>query len=266
MDLRTPKVMGIINLTPDSFYGQSRAIDHFLDRASEMIDEGADILDLGAQSTRPGAERLSADEEWDRLKRPLQEISQRFPEITLSVDTFHSEVARRAVESGAHWINDVSGGTLDDRMFDTIAELRVPYVLMHIQGTPENMQNDPIYEDVVAEVMKHLAEREFQLLEKGINDLIIDPGFGFGKTVEQNYDLLASLGSFSNFQRPIMVGLSRKSMVNRVLGTRPEEALNGSTILHTMALERGANILRVHDVREAVQAVKLFLQLEKSTS
>lgn len=260
LDLSTPAVMGILNITPDSFYdgGTLDGIPAILHRAGAMVSEGATILDVGAQSTRPGASFLTADQEWQRLEAPLREVRSAFPGVAISVDTFHSTVAERAVSAGADIINDISGGTLDVEMFRTIARLKTPYILMHIQGTPQTMQAAPAYGDVVRDVFDHLLKRSLQLKELGVTDIIVDPGFGFGKTLEQNFALLKSLSFFREAGYPVLAGLSRKSMINRVLHTRPEEALNGTTVLNVLALTGGASILRVHDVREAVEAVRLF--------
>jgi dihydropteroate synthase len=261
LDLSTPAVMGILNLTPDSFYdgGALTDLSSVIRKTEEMLAEGAAIIDIGAQSTRPGADYLSAAEEWSRLEAPLKELSKRFPDAAFSIDTFHAEVAERAIGCGAAMVNDVTGGTMDDRMFATVARLRVPYVLMHIRGTPKTMQQTPMYSDVVREVFEHLLQRYHALRNLDVTDIIIDPGFGFGKTLEQNYALLRALPFFSKLDAPVLAGLSRKSMVNRVLGTAPEDALNGTTVLNVLALAGGASLLRVHDVREAAEAVKLVM-------
>jgi len=277
LDFSTPKVMGILNITPDSFYNgckystESDIVAHL----KQMLDEGAAIIDIGAQSTRPKATLISADDEWKRLEAILKLVRKEFPDAVFSVDTFYAEVAKKAVDSGADMINDISGGTMfyppppkggapevpfrgfRGDMFSTIAELKVPYILMHIQGTPQTMQQQPHYGDVVKQVMDYFVERIEQLVSLGAHDIIIDPGFGFGKNTEHNYPLLSHLDLFKFFERPIIVGLSRKSMINKILGTKPEDALNGTTVLNTIALIKGANILRVHDVKEAVEAVKL---------
>lgn len=263
LDFSTPKVMGIINLTPDSFYygGKYKDETEIVEGVRQMITDGASIIDLGAQSTRPGAELIHADEEWKRLKSPLKKIRKEFPDIPISVDTFYSSVAKKAVEAGADIINDISGGSMDDKMFEAVAKLKVPYILMHIQGTPQTMQQNPHYENVVKEVMKYFSEKISQLVLLGVHDIIIDPGFGFGKTLEHNYELLNKLDLFRMLERPIMTGISRKSMINKVLNIKPEDALNGTTVLNTIALMKGANILRVHDVKEAVEAVKLVSEM-----
>lgn len=260
LELSTPVVMGIVNLTPDSFHLASRVSEQeaILDLVGRHLREGATILDLGAQSTRPGADLLDAETEWSRLSPALKLIRGNFPEAILSIDTFYASVAERAVAKGADIINDVSGGQLDAAMFSTIGRLKVPYVLMHMQGTPKSMQRSPEYRDVTAEVIRHLAEGIDRLRQSGVPDVIVDPGFGFGKDLSHNYTLLRNLDAFRVLDAPLLVGLSRKSMVNKVLGTTAEQALNGTTVLNTLALTGGAKILRVHDVREAVEAIRLF--------
>lgn len=260
LELSTPVVMGIVNLTPDSFHLASRVSEQeaILDLVGRHLREGATILDLGAQSTRPGADLLDAETEWSRLSPALKLIRGNFPEAILSIDTFYASVAERAVAKGADIINDVSGGQLDAAMFSTIGRLKVPYVLMHMQGTPKSMQRSPEYRDVTAEVIRHLAEGIDRLRQSGVPDVIVDPGFGFGKDLSHNYTLLRNLDAFRLLDAPLLVGLSRKSMVNKVLGTTAEQALNGTTVLNTLALTGGAKILRVHDVREAVEAIRLF--------
>lgn len=259
VNLSTPRVMGIVNLTPDSFFdgGKLGDMDSILHLAEKYLNEGATFLDLGAVSTRPKAADVSQDEELQRLMPALEAVRTAFPEAVISVDTFRSNVAREAVQAGADIINDISGGTLDEHMFDTVAALQVPYVLMHMQGTPQTMQADPVYGDVVREVLDSLIGRAYALRQRGLHDIIIDPGFGFGKTLEHNFALLRNLDQFCKTGYPILAGISRKSMVNRVLGTKPENALNGTTVLNTIALLKGVSILRVHDVKEAVEAVKL---------
>lgn len=260
LELSTPVVMGIVNLTPDSFHLASRVSEQeaILDLVGRHLREGVAILDLGAQSTRPGADLLDAETEWSRLSPALELIRGNFPEAILSIDTFYASVAERAVAKGADIINDVSGGQLDAAMFSTIGRLKVPYVLMHMQGTPKSMQRSPEYRDVTAEVIRHLAEGIDRLRQSGVPDVIVDPGFGFGKDLSHNYTLLRNLDAFRVLDAPLLVGLSRKSMVYKVLGTTAEQALNGTTVLNTLALTGGAKILRVHDVREAVEAIRLF--------
>lgn len=254
-----PAVMGIINVNEDSFHAGSRVstVEGSLTKARRMLEEGADILDVGGQSTRPGSRRIPAGEEASRTVPVIRSLVREFPGTTVSVDTYHAEVAEQAVEAGASIVNDVSAGTMDPAMIPTVARLGVPYVCMHMQGTPETMQDAPAYSDVVVEVYDFLAARLAVCREAGIKDTVIDPGFGFGKSLDHNFRLLRMLGPFKSLGAPLMVGLSRKSMVWKTLGVTSEEALNGSTVLHSFALTMGADILRVHDVREAVQAVLL---------
>jgi dihydropteroate synthase len=259
-----PQIMGVMNLTPDSFYEGSRLKlneDEVLGRAQQMITDGADILDIGGYSSRPGAANISIEEEIQRIKDPIHWISEEFPEIILSVDTFRSEVARRGIEAGAHMVNDISGGSLDPNMYETISELSVPYILMHMQGTPQNMQGKTDYENILREILNYFSEKLHIIREFGIKDVIIDPGFGFAKTLEHNYFLLKNLELFDMINLPILVGLSRKSMIYKLLDVEPSEALNGTTALNMVALMKGANILRVHDVKEANETRKLFKQL-----
>lgn len=260
INLSTPVVMGVINITPDSFYGSSR-YRHPLDaikQAEKMLREGATILDMGAASSRPGAAIIEPGMEQERLLPALKAVKKQFPEAIISIDTYHSSTARIAIETGAHIINDISAGRIDSNMFATVAELQVPYVIMHMQGLPSSMQENPKYKNLLKEVAYFFAERINCLKRLGLHDIIIDPGFGFGKTLEHNYQLLANIDFFAITGLPILAGLSRKSMINKVLGTSPEEALNGTCVLNTIALERGADILRVHDVKEAVEAIKLI--------
>jgi dihydropteroate synthase len=254
-----PKVMGILNVTPDSFYKGSRVQqqDEALAKASAMIESGADILDIGGQSTRPGSTRIDATTEMQRVIPVIELIKRRFPDAWVSVDTFYSSVAREAVHAGAGMVNDISGGSADSEMLVTVAALQVPYVCMHMKGTPADMQQDPTYADVTLEVIDFFIERIAACRKAGIQDILLDPGFGFGKTAVHNFQLLQRLEEFQLFDLPLVVGLSRKSTIYRTLGCSPEEALNGSTVLHTIALLKGAHILRVHDVKEAVEAVKL---------
>ena len=260
LHFRQPLIMGILNITPDSFYHGSRLMDteNILKSASEMISEGADILDVGAYSSRPGSDGIPAEEEMQRLETALEIIRKTHPDILISVDTFRPEIASRVVNDfNVNMINDISGGDMDTGMFDTVAGLQVPYVMMHMKGKPSDMQEYAIYTDVVKEIIHHFSEKLRQLNKLGVNDIIIDPGFGFAKTIEQNYQILKQLEAFHIFNQPLMVGISRKSMIYRVLGTDPSEALNGSTVLHVIALMKGANILRVHDVKEARETIKL---------
>lgn len=265
-ELDTPQVMGILNVTLDSFYAASRFQEEktILDRAEQILEEGGSIIDVGAQSTRPGAKEVGPEEETKILTNAIQLIRKEFPKTIISADTYRAQTAIAVVEGGADIINDISGGTMDGEMFSTVSRLSVPYILMHIQGTPANMQTNPQYEDVVKEVMLYFADKVLKLRKLGVKDIILDPGFGFGKTVEHNYQLLNSLDHFNIFDLPILAGLSRKSMINKVLYTKPEEALNGTTVLNTIALTKGVSILRVHDVKEAVEAIKLTALLHQS--
>lgn len=261
IDLSTPKVMGIINLTPDSFYAGSRKplISDALLQANKMLSEGADFLDIGAYSSRPGAEDISVQEEMDRLLPVMELIAANHPEAILSVDTFRSQVAEAAIKAGAHIINDISGGQLDENMFATVANLQVPYVLMHMKGTPQNMNQMAGYDDIFIEVLDYFSGRYHLLRELGVHDVILDPGFGFAKMHEHSYALMNRLQDFNILELPILVGISRKRMVYKVTGGTADDALNGTTALNTIALMKGANILRVHDIKEAVEAVKIFL-------
>lgn len=260
IDLDKPKVMGIINITPDSFFAGSRKprIEDALLQAEKMLNEGADFLDLGAYSSRPGADDISIQEETDRLLPVVEAIAANFPDAILSVDTFRAAVAEEAVKTGAHIINDISGGQLDEAMFATVARLQVPYILMHMKGTPQNMMQKAQYEDVFNEVLAYFAKRYHRLKQMGVHDVIIDPGFGFAKTPAQGYELMAKMQELDILQLPVLVGVSRKKMIYSVLGNTAAEALNGTTALNTIALTKGANILRVHDVKEAIEAIKLW--------
>jgi dihydropteroate synthase len=261
LDLSIPRVMGILNATPDSFYDGGKYPDalSILKQTDRMIAEGADIIDVGAYSSRPGAVDITSIEEWDRLSMALETIRENYPELIVSVDTFRSEIAIKAIEKfSVQIINDISGGTLDRGMFDAVASLRVPYIIMHMTGNPQNMQQKTNYKDIIEEIIKFLGNQIERLTSKGVNDIIIDPGFGFGKTLEQNYQLLCHLDAFKTLGLPIIAGLSRKSMVYRLLEITPDEALNGTSVLNTLALMKGTNILRVHDVKEAKQVVCLY--------
>ncbi len=259
ISLSTPIVMGILNITPDSFYdgGAYKNDKDILNKAEQMILEGASIIDIGAYSTRPNAKDISIVEEQERLIPIIKLIKNTFSDIPISVDTFRSVIAEIAINEGADMINDISGGTMDEHMFDIITKYKVPYVMMHIRGTPATMQINPTYENVIKEVMDFFIEKIAILKSKGVNDIIIDPGFGFGKTLENNYQLLNHLSLFRMLDCPILCGLSRKSMINKVIDIKPDAALNGTTVLNTIALQNGANILRVHDVKEAMEAIKL---------
>jgi len=260
IDLSHPKVMGIINLTPDSFYAGSRkqGIDEALMQAGKMLDEGAAFLDIGAYSSRPGADDISVQEEMDRLLPVVEAIALNFSDAVLSIDTFRAQIAEAAIVAGAHIINDISGGQLDADMFATIARLQVPYILMHTKGTPQNMQQLANYEDVFAEVYDYFADKYHQLKQLGVHDVIIDPGFGFAKKPEHSYALMSRLQDFGALQLPLLTGISRKKMIYGLLGNTAADALNGTTVLNTIALTKGSNILRVHDVKEAVEAVKIW--------
>ena len=260
LSVNNPIVMGILNITPDSFYdgGTLKTDTDILFRVEKMLSEGAAIIDIGAISTRPGANEVSESEELNRLTPVIDLISKKIPGTILSIDTYRSNIAKRAIETGAHIINDISGGNLDPKMFETIATLKVPYIMMHMQGTPATMQQNPQYTDVVEDILDFFKVQIIKLNSLGVTDnIVLDPGFGFGKTVEHNFQILKSLQRFSETGFPVLAGLSRKSMVNKVIGTMPENALNGTTALNVLALLNGASILRVHDVKEAVQAIKL---------
>ena len=261
MDLEIPKVMGILNITPDSFYKGSRynTDEDILKAAVRMIEEGADILDVGGYSSRPGAKNISKEEESSRVIKAIKIIKRELPEAIISVDTFRSDVAREAILGcGAHMINDISGGDADSKMFSVVEELNIPYIMMHMKGDPLTMQNNPVYDDVVADILKWFGERIYRLQATGVKDIIIDPGFGFGKTVAHNFELLRRLGDFSIAGLPVLIGVSRKSMIWKTLKITADESLNGTTALNAIALANGADILRVHDVREAVQTVQLI--------
>jgi len=260
IDLSTPKIMGIINVTPDSFYdgGKTFSEKEILKQAEKMLLEGATFLDVGGYSTRPGAEEISENEEIRRIVEAIESILKNFPETLISVDTFRSGVARKAIEVGAAIVNDVSGGTLDAEMYKTVAKLKAPYILMHMRGMPQTMTKLTDYKNVTVEVVKDLSEKIAQARAEGINDIIADPGFGFAKTREQSFQLLNNLEIFQNLNVPILVGLSRKSFIYKTLETSSENALNGTTALNSIALLKGTSILRVHDVKEAVECVKLW--------
>lgn len=269
MDLSCPQVMGILNVTPDSFYAGSRkqTEEEIAARAQQILAEGGSIIDIGAYSSRPNAEHISAEEEMKRLRNGLEIIGREYPDAVLSVDTFRADVARMCVEEyGVAIVNDIAAGNMDTEMFSTIARLGVPYIMMHMQGTPQNMQQHPHYEDVLREVLYYFSEKVQRLRDMGVKDIILDPGFGFGKTIEHNYELLNQMEEFAIFELPLLVGVSRKSMIYKLLGITPEEALNGTTVLHTIALMKGANILRVHDVKEAVEAVRLTTAMREQSS
>ena len=254
-----PLIMSIVNITPDSFYdgGKYDSESDVLKDVEDKINSGANIIDIGASSTRPNSDEITEKEEWQRLKGVLISVRANFPDILLSVDTYRASVAKKSADHGIDIINDISGGNLDSLMFKTVADLNIPYILMHIQGSPKTMQNNPKYLNVVDEVKKDFESKITQLINLGFNKIILDPGFGFGKSLENNYQLLKSLNIFSSFNYPVLAGVSRKSMINRVIGTNPVTALNGTTVLNTIALQNGASILRVHDAFEAKQAIEL---------
>lgn len=266
MNLSTPKVMGILNVTPDSFYAGSRkeTTSDIAYRVEQIITEGADMIDIGAYSSRPNAEHVSTKEEMARLRKGLEIIREVAPEAIVSVDTFRADVASMCVEEySAALINDISGGQMDERMFDTVARLNVPYIMMHMQGTPQDMQLHIHYNHLRMEIMQYFALKVQELYARGVKDIIIDPGFGFGKTLAHNYELFKHLEDFKLFGLPLLVGISRKSMIYKLLDSSPEEALNGTTVLNTIALTKGADILRVHDVKACVEAVRIFNQMNE---
>ena len=259
--LDEPQIMGILNVTPDSFFAESRTSDdeQIAARVKQMMDEGADMIDIGGYSSRPGADDVSPQEEMERLRRGLRIVRKLYPDVPISVDTFRADVARMCIEEeGADLINDIAAGMMDRQMFKTVARLGVPYIMMHMQGTPETMQLDPHYNNLRREVMLYFAERIDRLCQMGAKDIIIDPGFGFGKTVEHNYELMNHLEDFSVFNLPILVGISRKSMIYKLIGGTPQTSLNGTTVLNTIALTKGAHILRVHEVKQAVEAKRIW--------
>lgn len=260
MDMSVPRVMGILNVTPDSFYADSRkqSDEEIAARTMQILQEGADMIDIGAYSSRPGAQDVTPDEEMQRLRQALQVLRRVAPDAVVSVDTFRADVARMCVEEyGVQMVNDISGGELDAEMFSTVARLKVPYILMHMKGTPQNMQADPHYDDLLTEMLQYFAHRIFRLHELGVTDIILDPGFGFAKTLQHNYELMHRLEDLHVLGLPLLVGISRKSMIYRLTGGSPQDALNGTTVLNTIALAKGASILRVHDVRQAVEAVRI---------
>ncbi|MEO9475135.1 MAG: dihydropteroate synthase [Cyclobacteriaceae bacterium] len=259
LDLSSPKIMGIVNVTPDSFYAGSREANtsDVLKKAEQMMLEGATFVDIGGYSSRPGADDISEDTEWERIAKPIEVISREFADLIISVDTFRSTVARRAIDAGAHVINDISGGDLDEKMFGTVADLKVPYIMMHMKGSPQNMIEKTSYDDLLREVTEYFVGKLNQLNSLGVKDIIIDPGFGFAKNIEQNFQLLHDLDFLKKLDHPLLVGVSRKSMIYKSLNIQPEDALNGTTALNTVALLKGASILRVHDVKEAAEAVQL---------
>ncbi|MBO6495110.1 MAG: dihydropteroate synthase [Roseivirga sp.] len=263
VNLDEPQVMGILNITPDSFYAESRVNQEtaIIKKAQQMVEAGAFILDIGGYSTRPGADDISEKEETKRVTDAINLVRSKFPEILISVDTFRSSVAKHAIEAGANIINDVSGGNLDSNMFETVAQLKVPYILMHMRGTPQNMKSLNQYDDLLIDIGKELAIKCNELKQKGVADIIIDPGFGFAKSIPQNYELLQKLSYLKRLGYPLLAGLSRKSMIYKTLNIEPQDALNGTTALNMIALQNGASLLRVHDVKEAHETIKLFKAL-----
>ena len=261
-----PIVMGILNVTPDSFYSGSRlqTEEAILQKATQMIEEGVAILDIGGQSTRPNSSRISAKEELQRVVPAIEIIKQKFPAVFISIDTYSADVAKEAIYAGADLVNDISAGAMDAFMIETVAALGVPYIAMHIQGMPETMQDNPSYKNIVSELVAYFIKKIEQLKQAGIKDIIIDAGFGFGKTIDHNFQLLKQLEVFGIFQLPLLVGLSRKSTIYKTLGITLEEALNGSTVLNTIALTKGASILRVHDVKESKEAITLFTAMQQA--
>jgi len=264
IDFTTPKVMGILNVTPDSFFDGGKYKDEqaILSQTAKMLADGATFIDVGAYSSKPGAKEVSELEELARIIPVIKLLVRTFPEIIISVDTFRSEVAKQSVQAGAALINDISGGVLDAKMFETVAKLQVPYIMMHMQGTPQNMQLNPVYTDIVKEVILFFATQLAKLRALKVNDVIIDVGFGFGKTTAHNYELLQKLSLFESLEVPILTGVSRKSMLYKLLDILPADALNATTVANTIALLNGTNILRVHDVKQAVEAVKIVKQVE----
>jgi dihydropteroate synthase len=262
--LKRPQIMGILNLTPDSFFGESRVLgsrEVLIEKVTKMVSEGADMLDLGGYSTRPGAVDVTLEEEIQRIVPAVEWIAEAFPSVLISVDTFRAKVAEAAVSSGAHLVNDISAGSLDPKMLETVGKLEIPYIAMHMRGNPQTMQKKTNYSDILVELLNYFAEKTALCRKFGIKDVIIDPGFGFAKTIDQNYWILRNLKYFQALSLPILAGVSRKSMIYKTLGVSPEEALNGSTALHIYALTQGANILRVHDVKEAKETLTLYHQL-----
>lgn len=267
LELREPQIMGILNVTPDSIYSDSRTPDeaHITERVRQMMDEGADMIDVGGYSSRPGADDVTPEEEMDRLRRGLRIVRKLYPEVPVSVDTFRADVARMCIEEeGADIINDISGGMMDRQMFRTVARLGVPYILMHMQGTPDTMQVAPHYDNLRREVMLYFAERIDRLCQMGAKDIIVDPGFGFGKTLEHNYELMNHLEDFAVFNLPLLVGISRKSMIYKLTGGTPQTSLNGTTVLNTISLVKGAHILRVHDVKAAAEAKQIYMAMKRN--
>ena len=269
MDLSHPQVMGILNVTPDSFFEGSRKQTEaeIAERAEQIIAQGGSIIDIGAYSSRPNAEHISSEEEMRRLRNGLSTIVRLYPNAIISVDTFRADVARMCVEEyGVSIINDIAAGEMDKNMFPTVAQLGVPYIMMHMQGTPQNMQKNPHYEHLMKEIIYYFSEKVQLLRNLGVKDIILDPGFGFGKTLDHNYELLNKMENLSVFELPLLVGVSRKSMIYNLLGGTPQDSLNGTSIINTISLMKGADILRVHDVKEAVEAVRIYAKMKKTNS
>jgi len=267
LDFSIPRIMGVLNVTPDSFYDGGYYYDQssLQQRIKQLLEEGADIIDVGGYSSRPGAEHISGKEEWQRLEPVLRQIRKDYPETIISVDTFRSDIAEAAVKDyGVDIINDISAGELDKKMFETISELQVPYIMMHMKGTPQNMKEKAHYDDMLDEILKYFARKYDQLRNMGVNDVILDPGFGFAKNIEQNFLLMNKLKQFKVFDLPLLVGISRKSMIFKTLNIKPQEALNGTTVLNTIATLQGADILRVHDVKQAKEVIQLVQKLENA--
>ncbi|MFC4211548.1 dihydropteroate synthase [Pedobacter lithocola] len=262
-NLSSPKVMGILNITPDSFYKGSRtnSIKEALIKAEQFLNEGASFVDIGGYSSRPGATHITEDDELARIIPVVEALNKHLPQAIISIDTFRAKIAKESIFTGAHIINDISAGEMDNKMFETIAKLQVPYIIMHMQRTPQTMQQNPVYNNVLLDVVDYFAKKVAALKALNVHDVIIDPGFGFGKTIEHNYELLKQMEDFKIFKLPILAGFSRKGMIHKFLGTSAAEALNGTTVLNTVALQKGAKILRVHDVKEAVECVKLIEKL-----
>ncbi|NRF41565.1 dihydropteroate synthase [Pedobacter foliorum] len=264
-DISSPCVMGILNLTPDSFYNSSRAgsLDDALQRTEAFLKDGAKFIDIGAYSSRPGAAEVSTDEELKRIVPVVEAITKKLPEAVISIDTFRAKVAKESIEAGAHIINDIASGDLDEAMFDTVAALQVPYIMMHMKGNPQTMQQETAYKDLALDITDYFSAKLAQLQKLGAKDIILDPGFGFAKTLDQNYQLLNQLEDFNIFELPLLVGFSRKSMIYKFLGLTPQEALNGTSVLNTIALLKGASILRVHDVKAAVECIALVQKTQQ---
>ena len=264
LHIKSPLVMGVVNLTPDSFYSASRVCTEsdFVQIIDEMVSEGADIIDLGGQSSRPGATLITAEDEYKRIADALEYVTSRYPQVWVSIDTFHSEVARKALEKGAHIINDIYAGDFDKKMHSVVADFDACYVCMHMQGNPVNMQLNPTYQNITSEILHFFKSKIEQCKKSGINSIILDPGFGFGKTIEHNYALVKNLKSFIDLDSPILAGFSRKSMIYKLLGKTPEDSLNGTTVLNTIGIMTGVSILRVHDVKEARECIKIIKEIK----